>query len=326
MVIWIKFAHPVHFNSLIPRMLMFTLAVSCLTTSNLPYFKDLIFQVPIQYCSLQYWTLHLPPEKSTVEHHFHFGWTDSFFLELLVIALCSCPAAYWTLSDLGAHTLVSYLFDFSHCSWSFHSKNSGLICHSLLQWTIDCQNSPLWPMDLGWPCMAWLIFIESCKPLHGVYYCLNKSTSYLSLCLSLNSFCNETSSTWASIISETRCMISVKRPLVQTSPWVLAGCESQSVGSSPRLSRTVSFWQMSSTSWLVQSTPTLPLPFWQPPCALVPRRLKLYFPDSLAATVLHVTKDSSCKLTHKRLEGWRSVEWWLHRVPDILGHQWPRLY
>ena len=27
---------PVHFSSLIPRMLMFTLAISCLTTSNLP--------------------------------------------------------------------------------------------------------------------------------------------------------------------------------------------------------------------------------------------------------------------------------------------------
>ena len=27
---------PVHFSSLIPRMLIFTLAISCLTTSNLP--------------------------------------------------------------------------------------------------------------------------------------------------------------------------------------------------------------------------------------------------------------------------------------------------
>ena len=30
---------------------MFTLAISCLTTSNLPWFMDLIFQVPMQYCS-----------------------------------------------------------------------------------------------------------------------------------------------------------------------------------------------------------------------------------------------------------------------------------
>ena len=33
---------------------------------------------------------------------------------------------------------------------------------------------------------------------------LNKSTSYLSLCLSLNSFCNETSKTWASLGPKTR--------------------------------------------------------------------------------------------------------------------------
>ena len=42
---------PVHFSSLIPRMLTFTLAISCLTTSNLPWFMDLAFQVPMQYCS-----------------------------------------------------------------------------------------------------------------------------------------------------------------------------------------------------------------------------------------------------------------------------------
>ena len=33
---------------------------------------------------------------------------------------------------------------------------------------------------------------------------LNRSTSYLSLCLSLNSFCDETSRTWASLAPETR--------------------------------------------------------------------------------------------------------------------------
>ena len=35
---------------------MFSLAISCLTTSNLPWFMDLTFQVPIQY-SLQYQNL-----------------------------------------------------------------------------------------------------------------------------------------------------------------------------------------------------------------------------------------------------------------------------
>ena len=35
-------------------MSMFTLVI-CLTTSNLPWFVDLTFQVPMQYCSLQHW-------------------------------------------------------------------------------------------------------------------------------------------------------------------------------------------------------------------------------------------------------------------------------
>ena len=34
---------PVHFSLLIPRMSTFTLAISCLTTSNLPWFMDLTF-------------------------------------------------------------------------------------------------------------------------------------------------------------------------------------------------------------------------------------------------------------------------------------------
>ena len=43
-----------HLSSLIPKMLTFILAISCLTTSNLPWFMDLTFQVPVQYCSLQH--------------------------------------------------------------------------------------------------------------------------------------------------------------------------------------------------------------------------------------------------------------------------------
>ena len=34
---------------------------------------------------------------------------------------------------------------------------SGVVCHSLLQWTTFCQNSVLWPVCLGWPCTAWLV-------------------------------------------------------------------------------------------------------------------------------------------------------------------------
>ena len=63
MVIWVKFTILVHFSLLIPRLSTFTLAISCLTTSNLPWFMDLTFQVPMQYCSLQHW---LPWVSSSV--------------------------------------------------------------------------------------------------------------------------------------------------------------------------------------------------------------------------------------------------------------------
>ena len=138
-------------------MLKFTLAVSYLTVSSLIWFMNLTFQVPVQYCSLQHWTLLSPPNISTAERCFHFGPATSFFPELLVTVISSSPVAYWTPSNLGAHLLASYLFAFSCCPWGSPGKNSGVGCHFLLQWTRFCQNSSLWPIRLGWPDAAWLI-------------------------------------------------------------------------------------------------------------------------------------------------------------------------
>ena len=81
---------------------MFTLAISCLTTSNWPWFMDLIFQVPMQYCCLQHWTLLPSPVISTTECCFHFSSISSFFLELF---LHSSSVAYWAPTDLGSSSL-----------------------------------------------------------------------------------------------------------------------------------------------------------------------------------------------------------------------------
>ena len=78
---------------------MFTLAISCLTTSNLPWFMDLTFQVPMQYCSLQHCTLFPSPVTSTTGCCFHFDSFSSFFLELF---LHWSPIAYWAPTDLGS--------------------------------------------------------------------------------------------------------------------------------------------------------------------------------------------------------------------------------
>ena len=80
-------------------MSTFTLAISCLTTSNLPWFGDLTSQVPMQYCSFQHQTLLPTLVTSTIGCCFCFGSVSSFFLELF---LRWSPVAYWAPTDLGS--------------------------------------------------------------------------------------------------------------------------------------------------------------------------------------------------------------------------------
>ena len=102
---------------------MFTLAISCLTMSHLPWFMGLTFQDLMQYCSLQHQILPSSSDTSTTERHFGFGPSASFFLEVFLIVLHSFPVVYWTPSYLGgAHLLVPYLFAFSYCSWASYDK------------------------------------------------------------------------------------------------------------------------------------------------------------------------------------------------------------
>ena len=109
-------------------MLMHTLAISCLTTSNLPLFIDLTFQVPMKYCSVQYRTLLLQPGIAPDECRSYSDPLTSFLLELLVITLNSFPVAYWTPSNLGVHLPVSSLFCLFKLSMVFSRQEywSGL--------------------------------------------------------------------------------------------------------------------------------------------------------------------------------------------------------
>ena len=89
---------------MIPKILMFTLAI-WLITSNLLWFVDLTFQVPMHYCPLQHQTLLPSPVTSTTGCCFCFGSTSSFFLELF---LHSSPVVYWAPTGLG-HSSFSVL-------------------------------------------------------------------------------------------------------------------------------------------------------------------------------------------------------------------------
>ena len=130
---------------------MFTLAISCLTTSNLPWFMDLTFQVPMQYCSLQHRTFLLSSVTSTTGCCFCFGSVSSFFLELF---LHWSPVAYWAPTDLGSSS-------FSVLFLPFHTVH-GVLKARILTWLAT-------PFSLGHifselstvTCLSWMA-------LHGM--------------------------------------------------------------------------------------------------------------------------------------------------------------
>ena len=135
---------------------MFTLAISCLTNSNLPWFMDLTFQVPMQYCSSQHRTLLLSRVTSTTGYCFCFSSMPSFFLEIF---LYWSPVAYWALINLGVPLSVFYHFAFFILFMGFSRQEywSGLPFPSPVD---HSQTSPPWHVCLGWPHTAWLSFTE----------------------------------------------------------------------------------------------------------------------------------------------------------------------
>ena len=138
-------------------MSTFTLAIFCLTTSNLPWFMDLTFQVPMQYCSLQHQILLLSPVTSTTGYCFCFGSIPSFFLELF---LHWSPVAYWGPNDLGSSSfsILSFCLFILFMGFSRQEYWSGLpfpspVDHILSD--LSTMTHPSWV-----PQQAWLGFIE----------------------------------------------------------------------------------------------------------------------------------------------------------------------
>ena len=83
---------------------------------------DLTFQVPMQYCSFQHWTLLLSPVTSTAGCYFCFGSVSSFFLELL-----PHPSPVAT-TDLGSSS-----FSIIHTFLPFHTIH-GVLKARMLKW------------------------------------------------------------------------------------------------------------------------------------------------------------------------------------------------
>ena len=133
---------------------MFTLVISCLTTSNLlihgPNISDF-------YAILPFYSI-----KPCFYHQSHtqlgvvFALTPSLHLSGVISPLISS-------SILGTYRPEEFIF-WCPIFLPFHTVHGILkvriVCHSLFQYTTFCQTSPPWPVHLGWPYMAWLTFIE----------------------------------------------------------------------------------------------------------------------------------------------------------------------
>ena len=123
-------------------MSTFTLAISCMTTSNLPWFMDLTFQAPMQYCSLRHQTVFLSPVTYTTGCFFVlfcffcFGSVSSFFLELF---LHSSPVAYWAPTDLGSSSfsVLSFCLFLLFMGFSRQEYWSGLPFPSPVDYTLS---------------------------------------------------------------------------------------------------------------------------------------------------------------------------------------------
>ena len=103
-----------------------------------PWFMDLTFQVPMQYCSLQHLTLLPSPVTSTTGCCFCFGSVSSFFLELF---LHWFPVAYWAptweVHLSGSCICLFILF----VVFSRQEYSSGLPFPSVLDHVLSCSNS-----------------------------------------------------------------------------------------------------------------------------------------------------------------------------------------
>ena len=131
-------------------MSTFTLATSCLTTSNLPWFMDLTFQIPMQYCSLRHQTLLL-------SRHIH-NWV-LFLLWLHLFILSRVISQLISTIILGTYRPGEFLFQYPiilplHTVYGvLKVKNTEVVCHSLLQWRVPEKHLFL----LYWLCQSlWL--------------------------------------------------------------------------------------------------------------------------------------------------------------------------
>ena len=114
MVIWIKFTISIHFSSLIPKMLMFTLAISCLTTSSITLIHGP--NIPGSYVILFFITLNF---TLTTTHIHNWVW---FLLWLNLLILSGSTSPLFSSTILGTYWLGEFIFQ-CHILLPFHTAH-----------------------------------------------------------------------------------------------------------------------------------------------------------------------------------------------------------
>ena len=92
--------------------------------------------------------------------------TQCLSKSLLTFETCQKSPCSLVIPIIPVWWWMQPLFAISYCFWGSQGKNAEVVCHSLLHWTIFCQNSPPWPVCLGWLYVAWLIHWvrQGCNP------------------------------------------------------------------------------------------------------------------------------------------------------------------
>ena len=163
-------------------MSTFTLAISCLTTSNLPQFMDLTFQVPMQYCPLHHWILLLSPVTSTTGYCFCFGSIPSFFLESF---LHWHPVAYWAPTDLwsSSFSILSFCLFILVMGFSRQEYWNGLPVPSPVHHVLSELSTMIHPSWVALHSMAHS-FIELDKAVVHMISLISFLWLWFSFCLS----------------------------------------------------------------------------------------------------------------------------------------------
>ena len=144
-------------------MLILSLAIFCLTTSNLLPFMDLTFQVPMQYCSLQH--------RTSITSHIH-NWI-LFLLWLHLFILSGVISPLFSSSILGTYWPGEFIFQ-CRIFLPFHTVHGALKARILKFFAIPFSSGPRFvstlqhdPWVLGGPTWrgSWFHWIrQGCGP------------------------------------------------------------------------------------------------------------------------------------------------------------------